>query len=497
LFVPLAVTASVLGFTPAGPAQGATKNYSVVRAAPKAGGGEPSIATDPTNDDRVYISYPGNSMYLYRSDNGGQTWIKGGEPQDFSGDTSVNVDTSGAVYESNLGGQGIEDTLQADVFKSFNHGKTFPQHGDGFAVGSNTTNQPFLVDRQWTDTNIPKGKTTKQGRVYITYHDWAPSQIWVNVSKDGGKTFGPPIDVITNPPADPDAIAASAQAEQASACDTIPGGVKVVPTNAPASKHPGRVYVAWLAGDLATNAGTGCNVTQLQTFHTIWVAWSDDEGDHWTPHLVFDAGPMHDASALFADFTVDRVGNPYVAFGMNLYDSETTDMFVEGSFDNGVTWNGKSDGTGAPYRVNIASGPRATKTNVFPAIAAGDPGKVDVAYVGTSANVPELATGKVEPGGVADALWDVYVAQSLNLKSGTPTFSVTKVTDKAIHKGDICVLGIFCVAPQSDRNLLDFIDIAVDTEGFSHTAFTADYKDGLRNGIYVANQTGGTRVLSG
>jgi hypothetical protein len=31
------------------------------------------------------------------------------------------------------------------------------------------------------------------------YHDFfGPSQIWVNVSNDGGKTFGPPTDILTS-----------------------------------------------------------------------------------------------------------------------------------------------------------------------------------------------------------------------------------------------------------------------------------------------------------
>ena len=258
--------------------------------------------------------------------------------------------------------------------------------------------------------------------------------------------------------------------------------------------HAGRVYVLWLAGDIATNVATGCNVTQLNTFHTIWTAWSDDGGQTWTPHLVYDAGPGHDGSALFADLTLDNVGNPYAAFGMNLDPSGTTDMFVEASLDAGETWNGKTDGSGVPYRVNVASGPDATKTNVFPAIAAGDPGKIDVAYIGTATDVPELPYGKVQPGGDPNALWYTYVAQSLDLASRQPTFTVTKVTTDPIHKGDVCVLGIFCQSQLgSDRSLLDFIDIAIDNDGYSHTSYTANL--GSSNGIYVANQVGGDPVV--
>src|SRR5207244_1017002 len=153
------------------------------------------------------------------------------------------------------------------------------------------------------------------------------------------------------------------------------GGVKVVQRGT----HAGRIYAAWLGADPVENAG-GCNITMLQTFHTAWIAWSDDNGATWTDQLVFDGGIGHDASALFADLTLDRRGNPYVAFGDNLRDE--WDMFVEASFDGGRTWNGAADGTGRPSKVNADSG-----THFFPAIAAGDPGEVDVAYLGTRTKI--------------------------------------------------------------------------------------------------------------
>ena len=74
--------------------------------------------------------------------------------------------------------------LQGDVWKSFDQGGSWPQRGTSLD-GQDSTSSPFLVDREWTDAYIPRGKTTKQARVYIGYHDFGPSIIWVNVSKDG------------------------------------------------------------------------------------------------------------------------------------------------------------------------------------------------------------------------------------------------------------------------------------------------------------------------
>jgi hypothetical protein len=468
-FGPLVSVGSLLlGFALAAPpiAQAAGVGASVVKVGPKNGGGEPSIAVGPEGNQ--YVSYPSDDgMSFYRSFTGGRTWIAGGIADPSSGDTTVNVDRSGAVYQGNLDGN-----LQGDVWKSFDAGASWPQKGIGYD-GQDASGQPFFVDRPWTDAYIPPGKTTRRARVYLEYHDFAPSQVWVNVSKDGGNTFGTPTDI----------VASSPEAQAATFCNSIPGGVKV----AQSGPHAGRVYAAWLAADLPSNAATGCNLTQLDTFHSVWIAWSDDQGSTWTAHPVYDGGFGHDASALFADLTLDNHGNPYVAFGDNLGDE--WDVYVEASFDGGKTWNGKSDGTGKPYKVNADTG-----THFFPAIAAGDPGKVDVAYIRTPKKIATLPYGKPAPGGGEGARWYLYVAQSLNLASGSPTWTVSKLTPNLIHRGDVCTLGLFCaVFPTANRSLLDFIDTAIDGNGRMHASFTQDTDQS--NGIYVANQASGPTVL--
>jgi hypothetical protein len=448
-------------------AAAAPMTLSVKQVGPQDGGGEPSIASGP--EGNLYVSYPSSSgMDFYRSFTHGKKWLKGGIAQTSSGDTAVNVDSSGAVYQSNLNGDG---DLQGDVFKSFDFGATWPQRGTS-ADGQDATSQPLLVDREWTDAWIPPGKTTNDADVYMEYHDFGPSQVWVTASHDGGKTFGLPVDV----------AAASPQSEAYTFCNSIPGGLKI----AQSGPHAGRIYAAWLAGDPATNPATGCNLTQLDTFHTIWIAWSDDKGATWTSQLVFDGGIGHDASGLFADLTLDNAGNPYLAFADNLGDE--WDMWVEASFDGGTTWNGKSDGSGQPYKVNSDTG-----THFFPAIAAGAPGRVDVAWIRTPAKISTLPYGKPAPGGGDGDSWYVYAAQSLDLNRGTPHWAQTQITPKPIHVGDVCTLGIFCVFPNSNRDLLDFIDIAVDPAGLAHVAYT---QDTTPTGIFSANQSGGPTVLA-
>ncbi|MFN2544165.1 MAG: sialidase family protein [Actinomycetota bacterium] len=438
-------------------------------------GGEPSLEIAP--DGTMYASSPAGPIFVRSTDNGA-TWKKPGTPPfSSSGDTSLSTDQSGAVYLTNLNGIGSSNTLQTDLYKSKAQGATGSWvKGAGPATNANTTNMPLLTDRQWGDSYVPAGGTTDTARVYLSYHDWGPSQLWVQTSTDGGAHFGLPFDVITDP-----------QAEAATFCNSIPGGLKVVKSG----PRAGRVYVAWLGGDLATNLATGCNDTQLNTFHTVWIAYSDNADamvPTWTDKLVYDGNIGHDGSGLFADLTLDNAGNPYVGFGMEgagqaIGTHTEFDMFLSASFDGGNTWRG-------PF--NVAPG--QTGTHVYPAVAAGDPGQVSVAFLRTDAVIPLLPYGKPAPGGVPTAKWYLYVAQSLDLglTTGAPTWNVTQATPNPMHIGEICTLGIFCSATGGDRTILDFIDAVIDLNGYTHVAI-CDNGDSSAS-LDIANQSAGAAV---
>jgi hypothetical protein len=339
----------------------------------------------------------------------------------------------------------------------------------------------------------------------------------MNKSTDGGKTFGQSTNVLAPPAVTPGAVSGSLAAEGYTFCSTVPAGVAIVP---PGQPHAGRIIVGWIASDPAEDAA-GCNLSQYETFHTLWVSYSDDGGTTWTPQLAFDAGPGHDTSTPFVGFAVDNVGNPYFAFATNLDSvapvcgAESTagtvqtdstcgyNMYVVWSADAGATWDG-GGGTipgsaAAPYRVNP---PSETGTAWFPAIAAGAPGHVDVAYLRTPTVLPTGPSGKADPGGCAASSkvpnggackWDLYAAQSSNLTAApaAATWTTSNLTAPTpMHIGDICNLGIACVGQAgSNRHLLDFIQETIDpTTGCGHIAY-AD--DNTVNKMRVANQTTG------
>ncbi|MGH7764600.1 MAG: hypothetical protein ACREOM_09320, partial [Candidatus Dormibacteraceae bacterium] len=434
-----------------------------------------------------------------------------------SGDDCLATDQANAVYLCNLAGSQGVAPLQADVWKSVNHGASW-SHGAGLIPQCATSCSAFGVDRDWVAASIlPPATSTSQAEVVLMYHDFfGPSQIWVNISHDGGATFGAPQDVLISPSVTPGAVAGTLVAQGYTFCNTVPAGVGIAP---PGTPHAGRIIVGWIAADLAQNA-TGCNVSMLQAFHTLWISYSDDNGKTWTAQQAFDAGLGHDASTPFVGFTLDNRGNPYFGFDVNLNSNPATcsaestagtvqsdtsceyNMYVVWSSNGGMTWDGGGGlipgSAGKPYRVNPVG---ETGTHFFPAIAAGSPGQVDVAYLRTTAIVPTDAFGKADPGGCAGPAvnptypgpcsWNLYASQSLNLGAGTggATWTASQLTTTPMHVGDICNLGIACVPTISNRNLLDFISEDLDAQGCAHIAF-AD--DNTVNMLRAANQTSGS-----
>jgi hypothetical protein len=516
-------TAAALALGAAG-SWAATPTYSLANVG--AYGGEPSIASNTRGE--LYDTTPSGGTILYKSTNKGSTWIKATTSDPASGDDCVTTDQSGALYECNLAGTPSAAPLQADVWKSVNDGKswTYGNNQVDTSAGSNacgTSCSPFGVDRDWVDAYIPAHGTTSKAIVALAYHDfYGPSQIWVNISTDGGKTYGTPIDVLANLTSAGGEQGAVAQAD--SACNTVPIGARIEK----AGPHPGRIYVAWIASD-PESAATGCNVTMVQSFHNLFVAWSDDKGATWTPQLAYDAGIGHDASTPFASFTLDNRGNPYIGFttpapgddpvacaaestaGTVKSDPSCAyHMWVVWSANGGGTWDrggGSVPGSAAAaYEVDPSTKPQ---TDVFPAIAAGAPGKVDVAWLHATETEPTDPLGKFDPGGCAGpgptngnptfyppaCPWNLDVGQSLDLTAapGKAIWTRGQVTTTPMHVGDVCNLGIFCVDPNSNRNLLDFISETIDpTTGYAHVAYADDNKV---KKLRVANQVSGPRVL--
>jgi len=249
-------------------------------------------------------------------------------------------------------------------------------------------------------------------------------------------------------------------------------------------------------------------------------------------------GVGHDMSTPFAGFALDNHGNPYLAYaspaplGLSGGDNpatcaaETTTGTVESDASCDyhmwvvacqptvlalVQTLTCGDGGGAILRSasaahEVDSNVATPSTDVFPAIAVGDPGKVDVSWLETPTAEPSDADGKFLPGSCsgsptpsvpnapAPCPWNLFQSQSLdfNLGSAAGTWTTTQLTSTPMHVGDVCNLGIFCIT--GGRSLLDFEQETVDvTTGCAHISFPDDHDS--PHMMRAANQVDGPSVI--
>src|SRR5206468_3436096 len=236
------------------------------------------------------------------------------------------------------------------------------------------------IDRPWLAV-YPSKVSAISDAVYISYHDFTASQIWVASSTNGGQTF-----VQTN------VFANDPNAEVQSFCNTVPSDIEVDP-------ETGEVYVQWITADPVANTTGGCNITQVENFHQVWVAHSSNNGLTWDAHQVFDGGANTNTDEIFATLAVDDSGvsgtggNVYSVFTDNLRGPAIFDIWFSHSSDKAVTWS-------APVLVNSDKG-----SHYFPWIAAGSTGRVDFIWY----NSPDYTPTDAE-----QSPWYVTFAQTTN-----------------------------------------------------------------------------------
>ncbi len=182
------------------------------------------------------------------------------------------------------------------------------------------------------------------------------------------------------------------------------------------------------------------------------VAVSTDGGLTWTDHVAMDVSTFRGDEILgnlFPWLTWDRAGNLYVMAGLGGKDAAgtpTNGMYNAVSKDKGQAWSAMT---------KINAGPGAV---VFPTMVGGKAGVVDFAWLESTA----LDQGD------QNGTWTVHFAQSRNATAAKPTF--TEVKGPAVRTGGVCTLGILCTG---DRELADFMEIALDSFGYAHIAAPA------------------------
>jgi hypothetical protein len=181
----------------------------------------------------------------------------------------------------------------------------------------------------------------------------------------------------------------------------------------------------------------------------------------------------------------DSKGNVYITWDESGNGSRAAGVYYSYSTTGGRTW-------ADPTRVDTDG-----RTDIWPWIAVGEPGRVAIAWFG---NDHELVNQDAETAGPNDP-WNVYVAQTQNglgcSESTHPGFRVTKATPQPFHVGTVCMGGTICQAQLVDRRLGDYFTIDIDTTG----ALVAAYSDTRQGGSVslpaFLKQTGGPTFAKG
>ena len=221
-------------------------------------------------------------------------------------------------------------------------------------------------------------------------------------------------------------------------------------------------------GNIAVDQSKG-NVYTVFIGHpgnSVYVARSVDGGQSFTI-LLAHAGPVGTVYAnVFPILAVDRGGNLHVVY------SDGVNVYLTSSSDQGATWT-------IPVRVNNGA---TTKTAIAPWVDAGDEGKVDIIWWGTSSS-NSLSS---------DAQWKVFMAQSQNAFAKNPVITQAAATG-VFHTGPICVDGTGCAS--GTRNLAEYASTTVYRDGMAMIVYPDDQQ--TSNPLtYFVKQTGGNTVLS-
>ena len=208
------------------------------------------------------------------------------------------------------------------------------------------------------------------------------------------------------------------------------------------------------------------------------VAVSEDNGVTWTVRKVADDDPSSDVGDSVPsdwDPSVGIASDGTVYFG---YKTGGGNAHVAVSHDKGFTWQ---------YDTDVAPG--VVRNTAFPTVAAGDGNRAAFAFLGSN-----------KPGGDPAAVWYLYVA--LTLDGGQSWATVNATPNDPVQRGTICSGGLGCSG--GDRNLLDFMDSAVDADGRILVGFAdgctgpcvTAFPNNFKKKATIARQSGGPRLFA-
>jgi len=221
---------------------------------------------------------------------------------------------------------------------------------------------------------------------------------------------------------------------------------------------------------------------------------SDPSGLNCTDILVKDLGTNQRTGANFPTMAIDKAGNLYAVWSQAPYDSVnrqvTGDTVLKYSYstDQGNTWSN-------PITIDTSGSPAGIlRNNVLAWTAAGDDGRVGIAWYGTPGAPTYPSAGPDSC--PATCSWSLWYTQSLNAHSASPTFTApVEASEHFVHRGSIQTL----IGRQTgDRTLGDFIQLRIGPQGEAEISYSDSNNINERNSPHATfvRQNGGEGLLA-
>jgi hypothetical protein len=458
-------------------------------------GYEENLRLDPTDPTRVYTSVPGSAAadtsWIWRSLDTGKTfkWVPAATPLEGKvttcnggGDTELGVDSTGHLYFNDL------TLANFSVSRSDDHGVTF--------TCSNTGVPDAAVDRQWYAID---GDPTAGGILYLANDEIGPGG--VNCGNGVGGSAGNNVLVMYRSPASA-ALGATAglafgPANHITAVGTCDEGImgnNEVSLIATSTGQPNGVGGFTQLGSPVKHIYVihdNNALTQIRVGRCFPVAFgapvaniSDPSGLNCTDLLVRDLGPNGRTGGDFPTMAIDKLGNLYAVWEQASTDINSnvigdTVLMYSYSINEGNTWS-------TPIQIDTsASADGVLHNNVFAWVAAGDDGRINIAWYGTpglaNPNDPTCGVNTPSPpppparningpDSTTDAFWSLWLVQSLNAHDAVPTFTAPiRASSHHSHRGTIQTLtGGQC----GDRQGVgDFLQLRTGAQGEAEISY--------------------------
>ena len=465
------------------------------------GGAEPSIRTAPDGKSAAYISAPsGLGSNFWRIDqvrNANGTYsMRASKP------LQPDLGTGGGDSEISVGSTADPVTGCAPIAYSGLHNidilnnfttATSTDCGKSFSAPNLFATQNTLTDRQWQTFDGIKTN-------HLLYHKVDTGQIVDSVSYDGGSTY---LTLGTAAGALGVIDAAHAYTLQ----NVKIGNVVADPNKPTGSTYPingEKVHTLYAAfegvrdAQDAALAQTTANAPGANYNHmnSVYIGRSDDGGLTWTDTQAYttDAESSKELDLIFPVVSVDKGGNVYAAWT----DGNKIQYVV--STDGAKHWS-------KPYLVNPGEAGAQTKggtADIFPWIAAGATGNLDIVWYHASGG----DTTGYRQVGTKETVWTVAAAQISGAVAPAGATPHPKVVSRdlaitpPIHRGNVCNNGTTCLVDETagnggDRTLLDFFQVAIDTQGRANIAFADDASQPGTATTKYTRQNSGRSLLTG